>query len=224
MRKTVLAVVVALALSLISVSHSQSAAQNQKESSPDVHGPTIPPLKNVNPEVLRLVVEDQWDRGNDMFGKGQVKPPSTIDWKIVDQHDIVRHQAIRDLLAAGKLTTASDFSFAGLIFQHSGDPADLMLAHLLSTNSVLMGGNDKWMMAATLDRYLHSLKQPQIFGTQFFTPDGGHTWTMEPYNRTTLTDAERALWCVVPLAEQQRILEQHQMGQGNFSTGIPGCK
>ena len=99
-----------------------------------------------------------------------------------------------------------------------------MLAHLLSSTSVALGGNGKWMMAATLDRYLHSIKQPQIFGTQFFTTDGGHTWTMEPYDRSTVTDAERALWCVVPLAEQQRVLEKMQRGEGAASTGIEGCK
>lgn len=204
--------------------HAQISTSGAGETKASSSEPTIPPLKNVNPEVLKLVVEDQWDRGNDMFGKGQVKPEKDIDWKIVAAHDTARHQAIRELLAAGKLKTTNDYDYASLIFQHSGDPSDLMLAHLLSSTSVSMGGNGKWMMAATLDRYLHSIKQPQIFGTQFFTTDGGHTWTMEPYNRSTLTDAERALWCVVPLAEQEKVLANMQKGNGGASTGIDGCK
>ena len=204
--------------------HAQSGVAVDDLAKASTAGPTIPPLRNVNPEVLRLVVEDQWDRGNDMFGKGQVKPQKDIDWKVVAVHDNARHQAIRDLLAAGKLKTSSDYDYASLIFQHSGDPSDLMLAHLLSSTSVSMGGNGRWMMAATLDRYLHSIKQPQIFGTQFFTSDSNHMWTMEPYNRSTLTDAERALWCVVPLAEQKKVLENMQKGNGRASTGIEGCK
>jgi hypothetical protein len=204
--------------------HAQDGTETSIEGKASTAGPTIPPLKNVNPEVLKLVVEDQWDRGNDMFGKGQVKAQKDIDWKVVAAHDNVRHQEIRELLAAGKLKTSSDYNYASLIFQHSGDPSDLMLAHLLSSTSVSMGGNGKWMMAATLDRYLHSIKQPQIFGTQFFSTDGDHTWTMEPYNRSTLTDAERALWCVVPLAEQEKVLDSMQKGNGRASTSIEGCK
>lgn len=200
-------------------------AQAQSSVSPVIQaGPTIPPLKDVNPQVLKLVVEDQWDRGNDMFGKGQVRTMKDVDGAVTAAHDDARHKAIRTLLAEGKLTSARDYSYASLIFQHSGDPGDLMLAHLLSSTSVAMGGSDKWMMAATLDRYLHSINQPQIFGTQFFTADGGHTWTMEPYNRSTLTDAERALWCVVPLAQQAQALENLQKGNQAFTTTLIPCK
>lgn len=212
-----------LVLGLSLACHAQSGALTNEAPKTITAGPTIPPLKNVNLEVLRLVVEDQWDRGNDMFGKGQVKSQKDLDWKVIGAHDNARHQAIRDLLAAGKLKTSVDYDYASLIFQHSGDPADLMLAHLLSSTSVSMGGNGKWMMAATLDRYLQSIKQPQIFGTQFITPDG-HTWTMEPYNRLTLTDSERALWCVVPVAQQEQILDNMRKGTGGASTGIDGCK
>ncbi|MGI4831140.1 MAG: hypothetical protein ACRYFU_23570 [Janthinobacterium lividum] len=203
--------------------HGQNGTPAKDTPKASNTGPTIPPLKNVNPEVLRLVVEDQWDRGNDMFGKGQINSPKELDWKIIGAHDNARHQAIRDLLAAGKLKTSSDYDYASLIFQHSGDPSELMLAHLLSSTSVSMGGNGKWMMAATLDRYLQSTKQPQIFGPQFITNDG-HTWTMEPYNRTTVTDSERALWCVVTLAQQEKILDNMQKGNSGASTGIEGCK
>lgn len=223
MRTTVLACF-GLVLVLSVAGHAQSSVAAGDARKANTAGPTIPSLKDVNPEVLTLVVEEQWDRGNDMFGKGQVKPQKDIDWKIVAAHDSVRHQAIRNLLVAGKLKTPSDFDYASLIFQHSGSPSDLMLAHLLSSTSVSMGGNGKWMMAATLDRYLHSLNQPQIFGTQFFTNDGGHTWTMDPYNRTTLTDAERALWCVVPLAEQEKVLGNMRNGSSVAPTGIKGCK
>jgi hypothetical protein len=30
--------------------------------------PTIPNETDVNPELLKLVILDQWDRGSDMFG------------------------------------------------------------------------------------------------------------------------------------------------------------
>jgi hypothetical protein len=199
-----------------------ASGPGQAANASSVGSPTVPPLKDVNPEILKLVIADQWDRGNDMFGKGQVRSQNTLDWKTIGEHDALRHKIVRELLAADKLKTTNDYSFAALIFQHSGDPSDLMLAHLLSSTAVAMGGDGKWMMAATMDRYLDSIKQPQIFGTQFRS-DGQH-WTMEPYNRTTLTDAERALWCVVPLARQETILKDYQTGKDGASTAIEGCK
>ena len=210
-------------LSLQPLCLSQTPDSSNSKGASSTSGPTVPPLKDVNPEILKLVIDDQWDRGNDMFGKGQVRPQNTLDWKAIGQRDNARHKAIRDLLAAQQLKTVNDFNFASLIFQHSGDPSDLMLAHLLSSTSVAMGGSGKWLMAATMDRYLQSIKQPQIFGTQFHTTDGKQ-WTMEPYNRTTLTDAERALWCVVPLTRQQEILTKYQSGEGGASTGSENCK
>jgi hypothetical protein len=190
----------------------------------EVSSPTIPKNTSANPELLRLVIADQWDRGNDMFGKGQVRASSDLDWKATTRRDVERHEAVRSLLADGKLKTKEDFSYASIIFQHSSDPADLMLAHVLSSTAYGMGGADRWMMAATMDRYLQSIKQPQIFGTQFRTNDGGHTWTMEPYNRDTVTDAERALWCVIPLEQQEKVLQQYQKGNPRSSTEIEGCK
>jgi hypothetical protein len=197
------------------------AAQTPQQS---VSGPTIPTDIDMNPELLQLVTADQWDRGNDLFGKGEVRAPNTLDSKATAKHDVARHKAVRDLLAAGKLKTVDDFGYASLIFQHSTDSSDLMLAHILSSVAYGKGGASRWMMAATMDRYLQSIKQPQIFGTQFLTSDGGHTWTMEPYTRTSVTDAERALWCVVPLAQQQKMLEKYQKGNMGGSTQINGCR
>lgn len=187
--------------------------------------PTVPKLSGVDPEILQLVIEDQWDRGNDMYGKGQVKSPESLDWKLLADHDAQRHAQIRKLLDQGRVKTGQDFEFAALIFQHSEKPDDLMLAHVLAVTAVGKGnGGARWLAAATLDRYLQSVKQPQIFGTQFFQGEKDQPWTMEPYARSTLTDGERALWCVVPLASQERILKDMQNGKPTASTGLENCK
>lgn len=187
-------------------------------------GPAEPKLKDVNPEILRLVIEDQWDRGNDMFGKGQVRPASNINWKVITERDAERHKAARKLLAEGQLQSGSDYFFASLIFQHSEKPDDLLLAHVLAVTAVAKGKSTaRWMAAATLDRYLHSIGKPQVFGTQFYST-GPKKWTMEPYDQNALSDAERALWCVVPLARQNAILAALNNGEGNASTSLPDCK
>jgi hypothetical protein len=58
--------------------------------------PTIPNLTDVKPEILQLVVQDQWDRGNDMFGGKPRAASSTIDWKAVSERDDLRHAAAQN--------------------------------------------------------------------------------------------------------------------------------
>ncbi|MGB7761136.1 MAG: hypothetical protein WBL61_14985 [Bryobacteraceae bacterium] len=185
--------------------------------------PTIPKITGVNPEILNLVIQDQWDRGNDMFGGRAVKPPESVTGQEVARRDDLRHAAVRKLLADGKLRSGKDYEYAALIFQHSGAANDLILAHTLAVTAVAKGeGNAKWLAAAAFDRYLHAVKQPQVFGTQFLRgPDGA--WSMEPYDRTALSDSVRALWCIVPLAEQERILKDVRDGKPMGPTGISGC-
>jgi hypothetical protein len=185
--------------------------------------PTIPKLPGVNPDILNLVIQDQWDRGQDMFGGRVVKPPQSIDWQEVNKRDDARHAAVRKLLADGKLQSGADYQFAALIFQHSGDSAGLILAHTLAVTAVAKGeGNAKWLAAATFDRYLHSIKQPQVFGTQLFR-DAGGLWSMEPYDRAALSDSIRAIWCVIPLTEQASIERDVRDGKPLRPTQIPGC-
>jgi hypothetical protein len=74
-----------------------------------------------------------------------------------------------------------------------------------------------------MDRYLQSIKQPQVFGTQFLKDEKG-IWTMEPYARTTISDALRAQWCVVSLAEQEMVLKAYQNGNEGRPTSTPDCK
>jgi hypothetical protein len=47
---------------------------------------------------------------------------------------------------------------------------------------------------------------------------------MEPYDRTALSDAVRALWCIVPLSEQEQIVRDARKGKPLRGTGASGCK
>ena len=111
------------------------------------------------------------------------------------------------------------------MFQHSGTPDSLALAHVLAMTAVSKGqATAKWLAAATLDRYLQSVKAPQLFGTQFTGGPEASSWTMEPYDRKVLADSVRASWCVVPQAEQDRILRDLQHGKpSNVATNIADC-
>jgi hypothetical protein len=161
----------------------------------------------VNPQLLRLAIQDQSDRGNDLFSGKQVKTPQDLN---VPKRDAERQAEVRTLLSEGKVKTGRDYYFAGLIFQHSESSENLLLAHVLAVTSLAKGDKSAgWLAAATLDRYLWSIKHPQMFGTQYQTgPDNKET--MEPYDRIFISDKIRAAWGVDSLAEQEKSLKGFQ--------------
>lgn len=129
-----------------------------------------------NPEMKRIFDEDQRAR--------QSLP--NIDWPTVSKADALRRAATMRLLSEGALHSGEDFEWAANVFQHGSEPNDFLLAHTLAIVAVRKGYSDgTWIAAATLDRYLQSIKQPQIYGTQFLNPDDKPT-TQEPYNRTLI--------------------------------------
>ena len=168
---------------------------------------TFPNLPDVNPQLLQLAIQDQSDRGNDLFSGKQLKTPSNLN---VPKRDAERQAEVRALLAGGKVNTGRDYYFAALIFQHSETSENLLLAHILAVTSVAKGDKSGgWLSAATLDRYLWSIKHPQVFGTQYQT-GADNKETMEPYDRIAISDKIRAVWGVNSLAEQEKDLHDSQ--------------
>jgi hypothetical protein len=118
--------------------------------------------------------------------------------------DSERRERTRVLIDEGRLASADDFYYAAFIFQHGGEPADYLLAHTLAIAAVAEGRKDaKWIAAATLDRYLQELHQPQIYGTQYLTKMDGIT-RQEPYDRALVPDALRKVLGVPVLADQEK--------------------
>jgi hypothetical protein len=95
------------------------------------------------------------------------------------------------------------FYHAAYVFQHGNEAEDCLKAHALAVAAAAGGKREAvWIAAATLDRYLQRIGQPQIYGTQFLHPKG-QTWTQEPYRRDLLSDALRRASGVPPLAAQE---------------------
>jgi hypothetical protein len=46
---------------------------------------------------------------------------------------------------------------------------------------------------------------------------------MEPYGRNAVSDSVRAIWCVIALEEQTRILKEVQRGKPVRSIGTTDC-
>ena len=124
------------------------------------------------------------------------------DWAMVSKSDAERRKATMELLKTGALHTGEDFTWAAFVFQHGDSSEDYLLAHTLAMIAIKKGRADAlWIATATLDRYLQSVKQPQIYGTQFVTLADKPT-TQEPYRRELVSDALRKQLGVPSLADQ----------------------
>jgi hypothetical protein len=146
-----------------------------------------------NKEVQRLFAEDQADRAD----------PARIDWSTVGPRDTVRRTRVRARLEGGWLRSAEDFYAAAFILQHGEEANDFLLAHSLALASASFGhAPATWIAAATLDRYLHKIGQPQIFGTQFLAKKG-ETASQGAYDRSLVPDTLRTTLGVPTLAAQE---------------------
>ena len=150
------------------------------------------PARRSNPEMTALFEADQAARRG------------TIDWAVVEPQDRARRQRARQLLDAGALQSGDDYYHAAFVFQHGSEPNDYLLAHTLATVAIARGRPDAtWIAAATLDRYLQTIGQKQIYGTQFRSVPGEPT-TQEPYDRGLVSDALREALQVPSQARQER--------------------
>jgi len=93
------------------------------------------------------------------------------------------------------------------VFQHGSTPDDFLLAHTLAMVAAAKGDEEAlWIGTATLDRYLHATGKPQVFGTQI-KEKADHTATLEPYNRSLVSDTLRRELGVQPIAAQEGQLQ-----------------
>lgn len=130
-----------------------------------------------------------------------------IDWPVVREADRRRRIRAQALLDSGQLNSADDFYHAAFVFQHGDLAEDCLKAHALAVVAAARGKPEAaWIAAATLDRYLQRIGQPQIYGTQFLRHDD-KAWTQEPYRRDLLSDALREATGVPPIAKQEERLK-----------------
>lgn len=181
----------------------------------------------------QLFMEDQEDIPGAANGISKLSPQE------YNQRLQGRKAKVRAMLAAGQLKTGNDFEEAAFIFQHGDNPDDCLFAHVLAFEAVLKGDESaKWIEAATLDRYLQAIKQPQVFGTQYpLDPNLPHQVanpqtarfltgrTLEPYNEQFLPDSVRFDFCVPALAQEKQNVAMFNSGKRPRGTmRASGCR
>jgi hypothetical protein len=125
--------------------------------------------------------------------------------KKIEQEDAARRERTRALLDTGALKAADDFRLAALVFQHGTDPRDYLFAHTLALVALAKGDRGAaWIASASLDRYLQSVGQSQIFGAAF--GPGGKS--QGAFDRGLVSDELRRELGVPALAEQEAQMQQ----------------
>lgn len=200
--------------------------------------------------VHTIYVQDQRDRGVIMAENGdKAKPsetskqPEHVSWDEITRHDAERRKQVHVLLANDQITSAQDFRDASFIFQHGQTADDYLLAHVLAVEAIVRGDTaSKWIAAATLDRYLQTIGQKQVFGTQF--GDAKYAYylqhrgdadlveklksipsatTQHPYNENLIPPVIRKDFCVPDLLRQQQYVDNANTGKSPEIPRIEGC-
>lgn len=121
--------------------------------------------------------------------------------KLLEKERDARKQLLI-MLKRGEVRTADDFYRAAILFQHDESFKSYALAMALSTISCLLG--ERWgrsLSAAAIDRFLLSIKQKQIFGTNFEKLND--KWRISLYQKG-VSDELRKEYDMPPLKELQR--------------------
>ena len=90
------------------------------------------------------------------------------------------------------------------------------MAHTLAVAALGEGSTESpWLAAATLDRYLQAVGQPQIYGNQTMMRRGQPP-TREPFNHALIPDSIRRV-----LAVSTRAAEEARLAAQSATDGTP---
>lgn len=147
-------------------------------------------IKN-NQTLLDLYYQDQEDRQNE-----------NLSWKLISKRDSFRRNKVNLMLKNKEIKTALDYSNAAMIFQHGLDTISSFMAIKMMTKSISIDSTqNKWLLAAAIDRHLIRKNKPQIYGTQYiFIND---KWQLCKSDTTKITDKQRIEYGVETLLEQK---------------------
>lgn len=148
-----------------------------------------------NEELVVIYENDQADRKT-----------ANIDWSVISPRDKKRKIRLFEMLDSNLVRTAKDYHHAAMIFQHGGDSISYAMAVKLIKKSLELDSTstmNKWLFAAATDRYLLSIGESQIYGTQYGKRHDDDVWRLRPLDSTKISDATRIEYGVETLAQQR---------------------
>lgn len=188
-----IAIGAALAVSAITIA-DDAAAQDTSEATQTIAH---------NAELAAMFAADQGER-KDLMERwdsrtGEENNAAALALSTGDRQ---RREVLNKMLGRGEVRTGKDFYHAAFIFQHGGTADDYLRAHTLSVTALAKGYKEAaWISAASLDRYLRKIGQPQIFGTQYRIVEGRRV--QEEFASELVTDVERSALSVPTIQEKR---------------------
>jgi len=149
-------------------------------------------------ELAAMYEQDQNDRKD---VENYTKPGY---WKSISAHDKAHHDRVIELMKSDKLQSGDDYYYAAMIMQHGDTAKDYVLAHLFAEAAAQRGNKPAvWLTAASFDRLMQSVGQPQIFATQYYSDKGKPFQMKEPLDADLITDSMRKAFDCPAMAENQ---------------------
>ncbi|MFA6317826.1 MAG: hypothetical protein WC943_10440 [Elusimicrobiota bacterium] len=161
-----------------------------------------------NGRLRELYLGDQKDRESVYHSKARVDDLSA--------RDRLRRELIYEMMSQGTVKSPADLYHAAVILQHGSEARDFLAAHRLAVLSAVGGHRPaRWLLAATLDRFLVSCSQPQVYGTQFEFDEGENRYCLRmPIDEASVMPAEKASLDVPAVGERLAQLNSRIHGQG----------
>lgn len=164
------------------------------------------PPETDNLQLEELFLEDQKDRE-----KVYAAPQAVAELKARDQ---ARRKRVYVMIELGEIKTKRDLYHAAVILQHGEDSADFLAAHRLAVLSAILGHKTaRWLLAASLDRFLMSIGQGQVYGTQFEYDSRERRYQLKlPVQEAVMLSFEKETLGVPPAGERIRQLDSQVKG------------
>jgi len=154
------------------------------------------PPETDNLKLQELFEEDQSDRTKVYDTEDAVQE--------LNDRDASRRKRLLAMMELDEIKTKNDLYYAAVIFQHGNTSSDFLTAHRLATLAALLGHRTaRWLLCASLDRYLMSIKQGQIYGTQFEYNSGDKEYQLKlPVQDPIMLSFEKELLGVPSVKER----------------------
>ncbi|WP_028887422.1 hypothetical protein [Tenacibaculum ovolyticum] len=158
-------------------------------------------IKIDNPELIEICKNDQNDRKN-----------YNITWLEIVKKDSLRRKRVDIILNSNKIKTAKDYMNAAMVFKRGNDSINFLKTITLMKEAIKLDSTiNKLPLAEITDRYLLSIGDPQIYGTQFYKEAYNKPWVLAKIDTTKITDKERVQFGVETL-EKLRDKLKHMNG------------
>lgn len=158
------------------------------------------PPETDNPHLEKLFREDQKDRET-VYETAEAVAE-------LKSRDRARRKRVYVMMDLGEVRAKNDLYHAAVVLHHGEEPADFLTGHRFATMAALMGHRAaRFLLAATLDRFLMSAGLPQLYGTQFDYSPGSRRYEFKlPVYEHVLLDFEKEFLGVPSVGDRLREL------------------